>query len=267
MVESVNESNVPLYSQSSNRIEYLIKLDKIDSDNEKNNLEYSTTHLKSNTGFSIVYPTKFSQDMKEYIENDLMDLEKLLYESDYSIEEYDKYLELDSWVDFYIISEFVLNTDMCFRSTYLYKNMDGKIAIGPVWDFNNVCDNYISKAINIENFHFAQGKIWYDVLLKDEKFVEKVKERYKELRTTYLNEEYLLDYIDETIEYLGEAVDRNYEVWGYTFLRENQTESEGQYLKPVERNPENYEEAIIQYKNFIIVRGKWLDENIEFLSS
>ena len=68
----------------------------------------------------------------------------------------------------------------------------------------------------------------------------------------------MLNYIDETVEWLGPAIDRNFEVWGYTF--EDYTP-----LYPSERNPENYDEAVEQLKTFIVERGAWMDENIEIL--
>ena len=91
-----------------------------------------------------------------------------------------------------------------------------------------------------------------------------MQKRYRELRKTYLSEEYLMNYIDESVLYLGEAVNRNFEVWGYTFERENQT-SPMEFLRPIERNPQSYEEAINQYKTFLKERGNWLDENIDSL--
>ncbi|MDD6879166.1 MAG: hypothetical protein PUD59_02935, partial [bacterium] len=36
-------------------------------------------------------------------------------------------------------------------------------------------------------------------------------------------------------------------------------------LKPTERNPRSYEEAIDQIKYFLHVRGTWMDEEIETL--
>ena len=59
------------------------------------------------------------------------------------------------------------------------------------------------------------------MLMKDEKFVEKIIERYRELREGVLSEEYLMDFIDDTEAYLGDAVDRNYSVWGYSFAEKS----------------------------------------------
>ena len=54
---------------------------------------------------------------------------------------------------------------------------------------------------------------WFDRLMEDKNFVEKVVNRYKLLRKTYLGDEYLIDFIDNTVKMLGEAPKRNFEVW------------------------------------------------------
>ena len=101
------------------------------------------------------------------------------------------------------------------------------------------------------------------MLVKDEKFIERIIFRYKKLRKTVLSEEYILKYIDNTVNYLGDAIDRNYKVWGYSFEPENLDLMNR--LEPIERNIRSYEEAINQLKTTIINRGRWLDENIDTL--
>ena len=60
----------------------------------------------------------------------------------------------------------------------------------------------------------------YQMLFMDSDFTDRVITRYYELRKTIFSEEYLFGFIDDTIEYLGAAVDRNYERWGYTLNQE-----------------------------------------------
>lgn len=274
MMETIEKSdervNIATYDKDSRVIPYMVKMDKFDDDEIDSlpTFTHYTSHLDYGAGFTILYPgiTNLTQDVKNYIEKDISEFEKVLYSYDFNDPQkgYSQYIDVDSWVEYYIIQEFLANNDMCSRSTYLYKDKGGKLSMGPVWDFNNVCDNYISSEYYVEGFYFAQNRIWYEMLLKDEAFVRKIQKRYKELRKTYLNEDYINQYIDETIEYLGDAIQRNFEVWGYSFERENQTETI-QYLTPMERNPESYEQAIEQYKQFMTQRGQWLDANIESL--
>ena len=132
-----------------------------------------------------------------------------------------------------------------------------------VWDFNSAFDYYEYSVVSPETFSLHET-MWYAQLFKDKRFVDKVVKRYYELRKTYFNEEYLNQYIDEVIEYLGPAIDRNYDKWGYSFSSIH----EGivyDYLYPSERNPRNYDEAIAQLKSCISDRIVHMDSHIDRL--
>jgi hypothetical protein len=64
-------------------------------------------------------------------------------------------------------------------------------------------------------------------------------------------------YIDETIAYLGDAIERNFARWDDTFIYD--------LLSPIERNPVSFDEAVTDLKNYIEIRGAWMDENIDTL--
>ena len=88
-------------------------------------------------------------------------------------------------------------------------------------------------------------------------------EYIRQFRQGILSNENILQYIQDVTEYQGEAVNRNYAVWGYSFNSEN-LDSRNK-LHPDERNPESYEEAVGQMTDELIGRLEWLDENIEVL--
>ena len=90
-------------------------------------------------------------------------------------------------------------------------------------------------------------------------FTELCIKRYRQLRKTVLSEEYLNRYIDDTVSYLGPAIERNYEKWGYSFNKKHDM------LRPQSRNPRTYGQSIEQMKKFIKERGEWMDDNIESL--
>jgi spore coat protein CotH len=180
-----------------------------------------------------------------------------LYSTDYNDEKYGyrEYIDVDSFVDYFLLNEFTSNYDAGMLSTYIYKEV-GKQYKLCVWDFNSASDNYQEQVANPEMF-LLQNRIWFNSLFQDGAFTERVIERYRELRETYLSEEYLNRYIDETIAYLGEAIDRNYARWDADF--------DYDLLLPYDRNPDSYEEAVEDMKNYIRIRGDWMDENIETL--
>lgn len=102
-----------------------------------------------------------------------------------------------------------------------------------------------------------QYNVWYYMLSKDEKFINAVIDRYRELRQGILSDEYLCAYIDDVTAWLGDAVERNFSVWGYTLEKD--------MLSPAWRNPHSHAAAVAQMKRFCIERGAWMDENIDIL--
>ena len=180
---------------------------------------------------------------------------------------YESVLDVDSFADYYILQEFLGNNDAFSRSTYLYRDIRGKLHIGPVWDYNNVLNNFFW-TFPYDGFLLA-NRGWYGRLMTDEEFVERVIVRYRELREGILSDEYLIHYMREVINYLGPAIERNDEVWGYSYdpellsLMERHSPDSNQTLEEV--NPSSYEDAITRMIDYMLVRGEWLDENIESL--
>ena len=267
LVESISRelTKVTKYKPrwSNGMTSYIIRVDRKKGKDKGiylNNLSKYTNKLVYTNYINIEYPGKdvLNDSLVKYIEDDFNNFEKMLYSYDYK--KYPEYIDTNSFVDYMIINEFFKNSDAGTHSTYLYKDIRGKINIGPVWDFNNSANNYVEEVYSKENFMF-QDKTWYDMLLKDERFTNKVIKRYKYLRKNILSDKYIQNYIDDTVEYLDDSIDRNFEVWGYTFTEKNLKNM----LRPYSRNYKSYKEALEQYKDYLHDRGEWLDQNIDTL--
>ena len=267
LTESIGRTltGITKYSErwSNGMTSYILKVDR-KKDKDKgvfiDNFSKYTWKLVGSNAALIEYPSsdKLNDKLIDYIEKDFSKFEKALYSYDYK--KYSEYIDTQSFVDYMIINEFFKNSDAGTHSTYLYKDVRGKIHMGPIWDFNNSANNYVQEVYSTENFMF-QDKTWYDMLLKDGKFTDRVIKRYRELRKGVLSDKYIQNYIDETALYLGKSIDRNFEVWGYTFTKE----PINNMLIPSDRNYTSYEEALEQYKTYLHGRGKWLDDNIDTL--
>lgn len=271
MMETIGRSegrvNINKFESGDSETSYILKLDEFGNDEKSlENYTFYTLNTEMNTGLSVVYPAKkdLSPDVLNYIETDISQFEKALYSYDFKDPEkgYRAYIDVDSFVDYYVLQEFLCNSDMCIRSTYMYKDARGKLVMGPVWDYNNVSNNFINMEFEGNGIYYVD-RTWYTMLMKDEYFVDKVVKRYKQLRKSYLSETYLINYINETSAYLGDEIDRNFSVWGSTFEREYQTPNISK--RPIDLNPTSYDEAIDQLKHYIVKRGQWMDENIETL--
>lgn len=239
---------------------YLLRLDRGSTTPIKNIQTFTNYAYRNLQKIDIQYPRAgdLTEEMASAIAQDFSDFEKSLYSYDYDTDDYGYYYDINvqSFVDYFILNEFTTNYDAGWLSTYLYRDIGGKYQM-VIWDFNSACDNYGHLTTTPQHFEM-QNTAWFYMLMKDEYFVRHIIDRYRELRETYLSEAYLDQYIDETVAYLGPAIDRNFQVWGYTF-------EEFLPLSPQERNPANHAAAVQQIKDYIRERGTWMDEHIEIL--
>ena len=265
---SKNRINISKLEKNSKVTSYLLEITRRRTVGDDiyylNNFTKYTNRIKTHSEYNIKYPSssKITPELNDYINNDLSNIEKILYSYDYNDNNlgYTNYLDIDSFVNYVVFNEFFLNYDAGNNSTYLYKDKTGKLKLA-FWDLNNIFDNYFSEMITEEGEQefMMKDKSWFQMLLKDEYFTNRVINRYKELRQTVLSEKYLYQYIDETINYLGPAIERNFIKWGDTF-----TDEKNRYTD-VQRNAHSYLEAVTDLKNAIHKRGEWLDNAIDSL--
>ena len=262
---SMGEGRIEMtkYDGKSNISSYIVCADR-ESVNDVQYLDNFTSYaLRINGKLEVKYPgaSRITPELTEYISRDFSRFEKALYSFDYDTARYgyQNYIDVDSFVDYFIINEVTQNTDAGLYSTYFYKDVSGKLKMC-VWDFNNCCDNYIEDQTPMGGF-FMQNRPWYFMLCKDEAFMEKVITRYHQLRKGILSEEAVESYIAGVQSYLGPAIERNFEKWGYSFLPEKDL------LYEDERKIGSYEAAVEQYETRLVRRMRWMDEHIEDLRS
>lgn len=240
---------------------YIICVDRA-SVNDVQYLENFTNYTERlQSRIEIKYPgTKnLTPELTDYISRDFSRFEKSLYSFDYTSRRYGypSFIDVDSFVDYFIINEVTQNTDAGLYSTYFYKDVAGKLKLA-VWDFNNCCDNYIEDQLPMAGF-FMQSRAWFFMLTKDEDFINKVITRYRYLRKGVLSDDSINEYISAVQDYLGPAIERNYQVWGYSFQPKYD-------LMPQDfRKISSYEDAVTQYRRRLISRMNWMDDHIEDL--
>jgi len=263
--------NIEKSDEDMDETAYIVEIDRRDPDHPASIETFATySHMHKNPYTSagymkIIYPgNSITEAQKQFIIDDISKFERALYSFDYKDKDkgYSAYIDVDSFVDYFLINEFTLNYDAMTLSKYIYRDIGGKIKLC-VWDFNSAFDNYEVSVNKPETFMLHDSR-WYEYLFKDEEFVNKIVKRYKELRKTYFSEEYLNKYIDETIAYLGPAINRNYEKWGYSFKAEYNGKNYD-YLTPQKRNPRSYDEAVEQLKGCIQQRIIHMDAHMDRL--
>lgn len=155
---------------------------------------------------------------------------------------YTDLVDLDSLVRYLMLNEFYWNTETMKKSTYMYKDLGGKLFIGPVWDMDWTSNSQIS-AGETSNYRAwmvvtrsaeAQANSWYKTLIGDPYFVTKLYECYKENRQNFEDIVKTGGILDQQKKYLLESGNANYQA-GYLMHRST-FESEVERLRTFLKN-------------------------------
>jgi subtilisin-like proprotein convertase family protein len=174
---------------------------------------------------------------------------------------YQRYIDIASLVDFFIINELSKNVDAYRLSTYLYKDkitQGGKLHIGPVWDYDLAWHNCnYSNSFDPTGWQYQltdtmlPTPIWWTRFMQDTSFTNTLYCRWTQLRPNVLSNSALFSYIDSSALALNESQQRNFIQWPIL----------GAYIAP---NPQNqsgatYQSEVTDLKNWIASRAGWMD--------
>ena len=170
--------------------------------------------------FQFVYPkeSKITSDQSAWIQSYLDEFHTALSSThlDDPNGGYSKYLDVESAIDYHVINEFTKNPDSYVYSTYFHKTRDGKLVLGPVWDFDRTmgCDND-RRAHNPFGWSRNSFQFWYRKLFRDPAFRERYRKRWEELRRGPFLEAHIEALLDEMARTIGPAAERNTARWKY----------------------------------------------------
>lgn len=213
------------------------------------NLEY----IKSN-------PTVFNA-LKAYF----AEFEEALFSDDFHNSKgkhYSEYVDMESFVDYFILNTLILNVEFGYKSMYMAIGQDGKIYLGPTWDYDWSSGNRFLGANGDYNQWYNDGRAgnnhWYRQAYGDPYFVDLVKERYAALdgaiedmiASMDFYEEYL--YPSSVLEYHKFSLD--------PYEKDFKSRTGGR----------SFRDEVAQLRSFLINRHNWLkgkfslrDPNIE----
>ena len=101
-----------------------------------------------------MYPTSQPSAVVNYIINYVREAENALFSSNFTDENYgwQKYLDINSFADWYLINEIAKNTNGAFKLNCIMNlKRGGKLKMGPLWDFEEAFGN-TSKSTSAEGF-------------------------------------------------------------------------------------------------------------------
>lgn len=160
-----------------------------------------------------------------YISGEFSRLETTARNNDVSVVNgYPTLIDIPSFIDYMVVNEFGSNPDAYQYSTYFFKDRNGKIHAGPVWDLDLTFGNDLFQwnmdrsRINLwyfEDYFYNNGsRFWYD-LFYNSTFRCYLSKRWNELLLPGmpLNMATREAFLDETVALISEAVVRDCQRW------------------------------------------------------
>ena len=233
---------------------YIVKKDKTSAGDQS----FSTSR-----GHPLIYddPTgpELTAAQKAWIKSYFDAFEAALYSTNFedTIEGCEAFIDAQSFVDHHIIVELCKNIDGFRISTFMHKDRNGKVKMGPVWDYN----------LSLGNANYNTGWLtsgwygdilgsssypWWDRLFESSAFRLLYADRWFALRRDVFATDRLLATIDDYATLLEEPQERNFDRWRIL----------GSYIWPNWYIADTYQEEIDWMKDWVAGRLAWMDEEI-----
>lgn len=168
-------------------------------------------------------PEIMNSQQKQYITDYLNNIETLLYKDVPDSLEYGQYIDINSFIDYWIVYELTGNRDIRLPgSCYMYKDINKKLCAGPVWDFDLttfmggdsfILANYDPQPGSPDYETYGHGGLWFGKLFKDPKFKAKAKARWAELYTSGVFNT-IPQFIDQEANIIKKSADFNWKPSG-----------------------------------------------------
>ena len=258
---------------------YLLKIDKTSgspSSSWKSNYT-SGISATQKCEFQIEYPQYgiITQQQFIYIRDYINTWEQKLMTEDMNDPKasFRNYMDIPSFVNYFILNEATRNVDGYRLSTYLYKDKEslgGKIKMGPAWDFNIAFGNadylngwmtngFVYKAMENDGGKNDAWQVpfWWNKLVQDASFRKALATRWKEVRKTFLNTTSIFATIDSAQVVLKDPLTRNFQK--YLLL--------GKKIWPNYYVGSTVNDEVNWLKNWIQGRLTWLDAQLAIYES
>ena len=234
---------------------YLLEVDG-NNDPGKTYIQTSVynTHIRIHSPEPDIINERQQTYIKEYIE----EFENILNsDSRYDAENgYYNYVDSASLMGWYLTNEICANTDLFWQIYFYKKRQDEKLYFGPVWDFDLAYNDdtrrgndgdvtyYLLQDIEFESHYFYK---WFDVIKKDERWINAQYEAYKKLYVDMNLDSLMISYVDSLVDYLRSSIEENYKIWSIS----KQTHLEYKLYS-------TYDEYLSDLKTFIKLRNAYI---------
>ncbi|WP_044129428.1 CotH kinase family protein [Rudanella lutea] len=246
---------------------YLLKIDKFEGSMSESWMSAQAGRNTKQVNILIdrPKPADLALEQFQYIKQYVTDFETALAGDAFAdpTNGYARYLDVESAVDYMLLTELCRNVDGYRLSTFFYKDRDsrnGKLTMGPIWDYNLAFANAsYCNADKPEGWAYQFNEVcpndpypqpfWWERLLQDPAFAARLNNRYQTLRQGVLATPRIHAYLDSTGKSITDARIRNFTRWPVI----------GTQLWPNDFVGKTYEDEVNYLKDWVTKRLAWLD--------
>ncbi len=215
------------------------------------------------------YDPKYDElktEQKEYIRKYITDFEYALDGANFKDPEkgYRAYIDVISWIDYYLITELARDLDGYRVSVYFHKDKDsngGKLTMSPLWDYNlcfgnadffDADDPVGTVAEGLGSGDWYEIPFWWDRLREDPYFETYLKWRWESLRKYRFTIPKIYAVLDSCAGLLNEAQQRNFERFDIL----------DKHIWPNSYIGHSFQNEVDYLKNWFYERIDWMDTEI-----
>ena len=165
---------------------------------------------------------------------------------------YPSLIDVNSLINWYIVEELLKNVDSPFRSSVnIYKDRNGPMKMGPLWDFDLAAGNvdYSADAMVPTGWYIRSRSDWIGALVQDKNFRNRVKTRWNEVKSQLQS---IDGYIDAMESRLQRSQAANFTRW--PILNE--------WVWPNAVVLGSHHAEVAYLKDWLAQRISWMDRNI-----
>lgn len=223
--------------------------------------EVNGFYTRTGSAFNVKSPEYIGKEAMEYISEYYQEFEDAVYATDEdgnytgihptTGKHYYEYCDKESLVKMVLLQQLALNPDGFLSSCYFYKDADGTMFAGPVWDLEMALGTGFTKKISAsaENFNYLE-----EALVQIPDFKEALKEYYTSTFADAIKE--LISENGTTRGYylkIYDSVQMNYKLWPYVEI--GYPHAAGHLWK----DGTNYDDVISDMNKWLTTRISLLD--------
>ena len=124
------------FSEDAIEVPFLVELDARAPDEGEEGADWFYVGERA---YAIKYPEadeRYTEEQFEYIKGYVEAVDALTKKKNVTLSELSEYIDVQSFIDFYLVQEIMGQTEINWKSIYMSKAVGGVLVMGPVWDFD-----------------------------------------------------------------------------------------------------------------------------------